>query len=315
MSMTDARLRDAYATCRRVNARHGRSFYLATLLLPAVKRPHVHALYAFARLADDIVDRPGVDAPAARREIADMQARFTTGDRSSPVLLAVHDTVERWRIPLDPFDAFFASMRMDLDHDGYATWAELQDYMRGSAAAIALQTLPILEPAPGLSEIAADYACDLGRAFQLTNFIRDIGEDLGRGRLYLPAEDLAEFGVSRDELEAGHVGARVRRLIAFEIARARELYRVAAHGVRLLHPTSRDCIATALVLYSGILDAVERADYQVLDRRVSVGVARRAAVVAPALRRAHAARRPHHTHHDRVWRTSEKPNSRSSTGA
>jgi phytoene synthase len=155
---------------------------------------------------------------------------------------------------------------------------------------IGLQMVPVLEPT-GPRAIAEPYAIDLGVAFQLSNFIRDVGEDLRRGRVYLPGEDLDLFGVDRERLARGVVDGRVRRLLAFEIARTRELYRAAEPGVRLLHPTSRDCILTAIRLYGGILDEVERADYRVLDRRVSVGPARRALVAVPGLARAYAARR------------------------
>ena len=206
-------------------------------------------------------------------------------------------------------------MRMDLETCEYATWEDLCVYMQGSAAVIGLQMLPILEPRPGMTGVAAPYAADLGRAFQLTNFIRDVGEDLRRGRVYLPKEDMAAFGVSRDDLESGLITAPTRRLLAFEVERARELFRRAEPGIRLLHPTSRDCVRTASTLYAGILDEVERADYQVLDQRVRVGTARRAAVAVPALVRAWRARRPHQIHQARVCSTNENPNAMSSTGA
>ena len=303
-----------YAQARRLNARHGRTYYLATLLLPAEKRLSVHALYGFARHADDVVDGAG-DVASKRAALDRLQSSFDRGGEGMPLLLALHDTIRRWAIPAELFDAFFTSMRRDLDVTDYATWEDLCGYMHGSAAVIGLQMLPVLEPLPGLYDVAAAYAADLGRAFQLTNFIRDVGEDLRRGRLYLPKEDLATFGVTRDALEAGVVDAAARRLLAFEVARARELFRDAAPGIRLLHPTSRDCIRTALSLYRRILDEVERSDYRVLDRRARVGVVTRAAVAAPAAVRAWRARRPHHTHHASVWSTSEKPNARSSTGA
>ena len=303
-----------YAEARRLNAAHGRTYYLATLLLPAPKRPSVHALYGFARHADDIVDGAG-DRDAKRRRLTRLRADFDAGGDDMPLLAAVHDTIRRWQLPRELFDAFFDSMQQDLDVTDYATWEELCGYMHGSAAVIGLQMLPILEPMPGLHDVAAPYAADLGRAFQLTNFIRDVGEDLRRGRLYLPKEDLAAFGVSRDDLEAGVVDGAARQLLAFEVTRARELFRDAAPGIRLLHPTSRDCIRTALSLYRRILDEVERSGYSVLDRRARVGVGTRAAVAAPGLVRAWRARRPHHTHQARVCSTSENPNSRSSTGA
>ena len=308
-------LDSAYDECRRLNAEHGRTYYLATLLLPARKRPAVHALYAFARYADDIVDVGDSSPTETRARLDGLEAAFFDGSDDHPVVMAVRDTVQRWHIPLDLFSAFFASMRMDLDVTEYATWEDLCDYMYGSAAVIGLQMLPILEPAPGMSAVAAPYAADLGRAFQLTNFIRDVGEDLRRGRVYLPKEDLAAFAVARADLESGVVSSDARRLLAFEVQRARELFRRAEPGIRLLHPTSRDCIRTALTLYRGILDEVERNDYAVLDRRAQVGVMRRASVAVPGLVRAWRARRPHHTHHARVWSTSENPNARSSTGA
>jgi phytoene synthase len=305
----------AYDECRRLNARHGRSFYLATLLLPAAKRPAIHALYAFARLADDVVDRPGAERAAAANELADLQQRFRANDESHPVIAAVNDTVDRWDIDRALFDEFFASMRMDLDVTTYATWTELLRYMYGSAAVIGLQTLPILAPTPGLYDAAAPYARDLGLGFQLTNFLRDVGEDLARGRVYVPQQDLAEFGVTETQLHARVVDEPFRRLMAYEIERARGLLSTAAIGIRLLHPTSRDCVRTALRLYAGILDEIERADYRVLDRRVAVGTGRRAAVALPALGRAWWSRRPHQTHHANVCNTNENPNATSSIGA
>jgi 15-cis-phytoene synthase len=187
-------------------------------------------------------------------------------------------------------EAFLASMRMDLTVTQYDTYDDLMTYVYGSAAVIGLEMVPVLEPVVP-REIADPYAADLGIAFQLSNFVRDVGEDLRRGRVYLPMEDLRAFGVTREHLEHGVVDGPVRRLLAFEVARTRELYRSAAAGVRLLHPTSRPCIETALALYGGILDEVERADYDVLRQRVGVGRTRRAAVALPGLARAVAARR------------------------
>jgi 15-cis-phytoene synthase len=290
--MNDNDLDSAYDVCRRINARHGRTYYLATLLLPPAKRPAVHALYGFARWVDDVVDDLGPSTAGQRsHRLAHVRERFLAKDDNHPVLAAVHDTINRWRIDTTLFDRFFASMEMDLHVRDYATWEDLLAYMDGSAAVVGLQLLPVLETVAGTGEAAAPYARDLGLAFQLTNFIRDVGDDLHRDRVYLPKEDLATFGVTRADLDTGTIDAGVRRLLAFEVARARELYRAAAPGIRLLHPSSRDCVRTAFRLYSGILDAVERNDYRVLDRRARVGVGRRAAVAAPAYLRARRARR------------------------
>jgi 15-cis-phytoene synthase len=286
-------LRVSYEACRRRNAAHGRTYYLATLLLPAAKRAAVHALYAFARHADDLVDTvdPMATVESRDRALSRWAEAFRAGDTNDPLLPAVHDTIARYQIPRQLFADFLDAMRMDLTTSSYQTWGDLQGYVHGSAAVIGEQLLPVLGTMPGMREVARPYARDLGVAFQLANFIRDVGEDLRRGRVYLPVDDLAAFGVNRSDLAAGIVDARIRRLLAFEISRARELFRSAEPGIRLLDPASRDCVRTAFTLYGGILDAVEQADYRVLDRRVAVGPARRAQVALPGLVRAIRARR------------------------
>jgi phytoene synthase len=203
---------------------------------------------------------------------------------------AVHDTIVRNNIPLGPFDDFLASMRMDLTTTEYATWDDLLGYMNGSAAAIGSQLLPVLGTVRGAKADAEPYARTLGLAFQLTNFIRDVGEDLTRGRVYLPKEDLAAFGVTTDDLATRKIDANIKALLAFEISRAHELYRSAEPGIELLRPASRDCVRTAFRLYRGILDAIERSGYRVLDRRASVNTPRRLSVAVPAVVRARRAR-------------------------
>lgn len=280
----------SYEACRRLNAAHGRTYYLATLLLPPAERPAVHALYAFARYADEIVDSHPAStweqrAATLDRWSSEFLADLAAGASSDPIGRAVVDSARRWDIPAALFEDFVESMRMDLTVDRYPAYADLERYMWGSAAVIGLQMLPVL----GLvvpREEAAPHAVALGQAFQLTNFLRDIGEDLDRGRVYLPEEDLQAHGLDRDRLAHGVVDGAFRRLMAFEIDRARALYRRAEPGIAMLHPTSRDCVRTAYTLYAGILDEIERADYQVLRGRVRVGAARRVRVAGPRL--AHA---------------------------
>jgi phytoene synthase len=290
--INDPQLRASYRACRAVNAAHGRTFYLATLLLPPAKRPPVHALYGFARRADEIVDAidPALDVAERERQLTEWTDMLVRGTGLDPVMPAVHDTIVRNNIPLGPFDDFLASMRMDLTTSEYATWDDLLGYMNGSAAAIGSQLLPVLGTVRGAAADAEPYARTLGLAFQLTNFIRDVGEDLTRGRVYLPKEDLAAFGVTADDLATRKIDANIKALLAFEISRAHELYRSAEPGIELLHPTSRDCVRTAFRLYRGILDAVERSGYRVLDRRASVSSPRRFAVATPAIVRARRAR-------------------------
>ena len=291
--ITEPELRAAFEQCRRLQAAHGRTYYLATLLLPPAKRPYVWALYGFARYADEFVDSLQAPDPDA---LLTWGAAFLdaltlepgSGRRTDPVSLAMMHTMRRWHIPRAHVEAFLESMRMDIDVSGYATYADLEKYMYGSASVIGLQMLPILEP---VAPEAAPRARALGEAFQMSNFIRDVGEDLERGRVYLPQEDLDLFGVTRETLARGVVTPSVRELLRFEIERTRKLYAFAEPGIDMLHPTSRDCVRTAFVLYGEILDAVERAHYQVLTQRVSVPVTRRLAVALPAARHARAVRR------------------------
>ena len=285
----DPQLRASYALCRSLHAEHGKTYYLATLLLPPAKRPYVHALYGFARYADEIVDDLASTLSAeekaqqlvswGERVLADLE----DGRSDDPVGRALVHTARTWDIPVEHFTAFLTSMRMDLTITGYPTFADLSSYMHGSAAVIGLQMVPILEPQ---DDRAYAHAADLGVAFQLSNFIRDVGEDLRRGRVYLPQQDLDRFGVTRDDLARGTTTAPVRELLRFEVERTRDLYARARAGIDLLHPSSRECIRTAFELYGGILDEVGRADYDVLRRRVRVPVRRRLQVALPAYARA-----------------------------
>ena len=287
--ITDPALRAAYEQCRRLHAEHGKTYYLATLLLPPEKRPYVWALYGFARYADEFVDSlTDPDPQALVTWGSEFLDALSSGTATDPVGAAMLHTMRRWAIPRAHVEAFLDSMRMDITVTEYPTYADLERYMYGSAAVIGLQMLPILEP---VAPEAGARARALGEAFQMSNFIRDVGEDLRRGRIYLPMEDLATFGVTREMLERGVVTSAVRELLKFEVERTRRLYAFAGPGIDMLHPTSRDCVRTAFVLYGGILDAVETAHYQVLTQRVSVPLPDRLKVAVPGLRRARAARR------------------------
>jgi phytoene synthase len=290
--ITDPELRAAFEECRRLHAMHGKTYYLATLLLPPAKRPYVWALYGFARYADEFVDSLEAPDPAAlltwgKAFLDGLRFEPGSGRPTHPVSLAMTHTMRRWHIPRAHVEAFLESMRMDIEVTGYRTYGDLETYMYGSASVIGLQMLPILEP---VAPEAAPRARALGEAFQMSNFIRDVGEDLQRGRVYLPQEDLDLFGVSRETLGRAVVTPSVRELLRFEIERTRKLYAFAGPGIDMLHPTSRDCVRTAFTLYSEILVAVERANYQVLTQRVSVPLTRRLAVALPAARHARTVR-------------------------
>lgn len=297
--ITEPALRAAYTQCRRLNARHGKTYFLATRLLPVERRPAVHALYGFARWADDIVDSLDAGIPPHRRaaDLAALHERLQRGlrdgDSAEPVVLALADTARRYAIDHGHFADFMASMRSDLEVTDYATYDDLYAYMHGSAAVIGLQMLPVLGSVVPREE-AAPHAAALGVAFQLTNFLRDVGEDLDRGRVYLPADLLRAHGVDRGLLHwSRSTGRRDPRITeafrAFEDL-TRGVYREAAPGIAMLEPVSRPCIRTAFVLYGGILDAVAADGYAVLHRRAVVPRRRRAAVAADGLVRLAAAR-------------------------
>lgn len=308
----DPSLHDAYALCRDLNARHGKTYFLATRLLPADKRAGVHALYGFARMVDDIVD---VDVDGSLTEEPSPEHRIAPADRrasdavdevelrvraalngeqlgaspSDQVLRAFVDTVRRYGIPHDYFYAFFHSMRMDIPgtdvfRSKYRTMSELSEYMYGSAAVIGLEMLPILG---ATSADAEAPAAALGEAFQLTNFIRDMGEDLDRDRIYLPTDELAAFDVDEELLRTCRrecrTDPRVDRALAHLIAHTRAVYRLAEPGIELLDPRVRPGMRTALLLYGGILREVEDDGYRVLFKRARVPGWRRLSVAGPRL--------------------------------
>jgi len=296
----DPLLRASYARCRELNAAHGRTYYLATRLLPRGRRPAIHALYGLARLADDIVDTaPAGTAPAevaARLGVVadDLQAGLQAGSSDNSFLAAVVDTVARYRIDPALFSHFFASMRMDLTVTDYRDRSALDAYMYGSAEVIGLQVLPVLGTVVPVAE-AEPYAAALGKAFQLTNFLRDVGEDLDRGRVYLPADELAAFGVDRAVLQwcRDHrkTDSRVAAALACQHAITRSVYAYAKTGIAMLDPVSRPCVATAFALYGEILDRIEDRGFAVFAERARVGPLRRIQVAGPALVQALWARR------------------------
>ncbi|MDX6764116.1 phytoene/squalene synthase family protein, partial [Streptomyces sp. F8] len=302
--ITDPVLRAAYRRCRALNAAHGKTYFLATRLLPVERRPAVHALYGFARWADDIVDStaPGAGDGLRGARLAALERRLDEGlrrgDGGEPVVAALADTARRYAIDHRHFQDFMAAMRSDLVVTAYPTYADLRRYMHGSAAVIGLQMLPVLGTVVPREE-AEPHAAALGVAFQLTNFLRDVGEDLDRGRVYLPEDLLAGYGVERDLLYwCRRTGRQDHRVLAalreFE-ALTRGVYRQARPGLAMLDPVSRPCIRTAYVLYGGILDAVARDGHAVLHRRAVVSRRRRASVAAGALVRV-AAIRVRHPH-------------------
>ena len=264
-------LEASYENCRKLNKRYGTTYYWSTSLLPRVKRHHVHALYGLCRYADDIVDDLG-PAPLAAREraLAEFGEAFfagvAAGRSDHPVLKAVVHTVRAFDIDPDCVRRFLRSMTMDLSVETYETFDDLLDYMDGSAAVIGEMMLPILEPLDGA---ALGHARDLGVAFQLSNFWRDVGEDLRRRRVYIPQEDIRKFGAEQ-ALAERRVTPEWVELMRFEIDRTRAYYASADLGIPMLPPVGARCIAGARRLYSGILEHIEAAGYDVFTARVRV---------------------------------------------
>ena len=280
-----------YAECARLTREYGTTYYWGAVLLGRQSQRQVHAVYALCRLADDIVDDapsvagspsvPGPELTGTAARLAAFRDAFTgalaAGTSPDPVLAAVADTALRAGIDPECFDRFFSAMAMDLTRSRYESFADLCGYMEGSAAVIGEMMLPVLRPT---DPAAREPARSLGFAFQLTNFLRDVAEDLDRGRVYLPQDDLARFGVDPFQRRADRAWGD---FLAFQIARNRELYRQADAGIALLPPRSARCVATARRLYAQILDRIEAADYDVFATRVRVPTWRKAGTAARIL--------------------------------
>ena len=283
--ITDPDLRASYEECKRLNALHGKTYFLATLLLPKAKRPFVHALYGFARYADEIVDDLASELSIEEKAEAlstwgdGVLSDLKKGTSDDHVGRALIDTVKRFDIPHEHFEAFLHSMTMDLTVQEYETYEDLLEYVYGSAAVIGLEMVPILGP---LHNDAFEAAKKLGIAFQLANFIRDIDEDLDRGRVYLPIKELAQFGVTREMLEERVLTPEIIDALKFQIARVRQLQNEAAPGIAMLEPTSRPCIEAASTLYCGIVDEVEKIGYDIFNQRAKTSTPRRIRVAGTA---------------------------------
>ena len=283
--ITDPDLRASYEECKRLNALHGKTYFLATLLLPKAKRPFVHALYGFARYADEIVDDLASELSVEEKAEAlstwgnTVLSDLKKGTSQDHVGRALIDTVKRFDIPHEHFEAFLHSMTMDLTVQEYETYEDLLEYVYGSAAVIGLEMVPILGP---LHKDAFGAAEKLGIAFQLANFIRDVDEDLDRGRVYLPIKELAQFGVTREMLEERVLTPEIIEALKFQIARVRQLQAEAAPGIAMLEATSRPCIEAASTLYCGIVDEVEKIGYDIFNQRAKTSKARRIRVAGGA---------------------------------
>jgi phytoene synthase len=260
----------SYAHCVTLAAREAGNFYHAFRLLPADQRRAMCALYAFMRLADDLADGPEPcetkrSALATwRRQLHDALA----GTYAHPIHPALHDTLTRFAIPARYLEDVLDGVEMDLDTAGYDTFADLYRYCYRVASAVGLACIHVW----GFSdERALEHAESAGIALQLTNILRDLKEDAGRGRIYLPREDLARFGYSAEDLKQGVRNEPFRNLMRFEAERAYAHYRAAEPLAPLLPPAGRAVFLAMLRTYRALLDKIVARDYDVFSRRVRVG--------------------------------------------
>lgn len=265
----DVRLDDGYRICRDMTRAHSKTFYLSSVFLGPAKRRAVWAVYAFCRTADDIVDRI---APAGERlDAIDAWERQLIasyeGRAADPVFVAFADAARRFEIPIEPALDLLRGARMDVTIRRYETYDDLREYCYLVASTVGLLVMPILGT---LSPEAVRHGIALGRAMQMTNILRDVGEDARMGRIYLPAEDLRRFGCAESAVAAGVVDGAFVELMRFEIARVRAMYAEAEPGIALLAPRSRYTVRLALSLYRGILDRIEANRYDVFSRRAYV---------------------------------------------
>jgi 15-cis-phytoene synthase len=261
-----AQLEQAYRHCEAMTAEHSRSFYAASALLPAGRRRAVRALYAFCRTTDDIVDHPD-DYVYGVLQTWRERALSWHPPQHDLVALAWADTRAHYHIPQRYAEQLIDGVARDLVQKRYQSFEDLATYCYGAASTVGLMSMHIV----GFeSDEAVPYAIKLGVALQLTNILRDVGEDWRRGRLYLPLDELAAFGLSEDDIAAGTVDDRWRAFMEFQVARARQLYEEAWPGIAKLDGKGRVAIAAAAAFYRAILDDIERHDYDVFNRRARV---------------------------------------------
>lgn len=277
---TLAPLEDAYELCRQITAEYSKTFYLGTLLMPEEKRRAIWAIYVWCRRTDELVDGPKADqtTDATLDQWEQHLESLFAGHPIEDVDVALVDTLERFPIGIQPFRDMIAGQRMDLYRSRYETFEELELYCYRVAGTVGLMTTPVMGvdrsclSAPWVQSVTSPEpeAVALGIANQLTNILRDVGEDARRGRIYLPLEDLARFQYSEKDLLNGVVDDRWRQLMQFQIARARRFFTEAEQGISLLSPDARFPVWSALMLYRGILNIIEKNQYDVFQKRAYV---------------------------------------------
>ncbi len=278
-----ATLQDAYEACRKETAQWAKTFYLGTMLLPPLKRRAIWAIYVWCRRTDELMDSPEAQARSVN-ELSDRLDKWEERTRAifdgqvqDGLGAVMADTISRYPQSIKPYLDMIEGQRMDLHRHRYATFEELELYCYRVAGTVGLMTQGVMGLDPAYTTAPwsscpdpSNAAIALGIANQLTNILRDVGEDRGRGRIYIPQEDLEHFGYTEEDLMAGKVNSRWKELMAFQLQRAREWFSRSEEGVRLLSADARWPVWTSLMLYRGILDAIEQLDYDVFNNRAYV---------------------------------------------
>ncbi|HEX6035812.1 MAG TPA: phytoene/squalene synthase family protein [Anaerolineales bacterium] len=271
----DAALRKAYRQAEKITSQHSKSFYFASGLLPEEKRSAVRALYAFCRTVDNIVDESSEVEQDAQLEYWRTMVETASYAKDDLIAAAWADTLTRYHIPRHYALQLIDGVARDLLQSRYQTFGELATYCYGVASTVGLMSMYIV----GFhSNDAVPYAIKLGVALQMTNILRDVGEDYRNGRLYLPREELAFYGIQESDIAQGRVTENWRQFMRFQIDRTRQLYEESWQGVKMLERDGQLAIGAASVFYQGILDEIEKNDYDVFNRRATLstwGKARR----------------------------------------
>ncbi len=274
-------LEDSYAHCRRVARTRARNFYYSFVLLAREQRDAMCAVYAFMRYCDDLSDEPGANRASIEQWRGALDEALAGRTDAHPVLPAFHDTVSRYRIPPQYFHKTIDGVASDLEPRSFESFAQLYRYCYQVASTVGLTTVHIF----GFdSPEALPLAEKCGIAFQMTNILRDVREDAERGRIYLPAEDLARFGVREQDIRAGVRTPEFIGLMDFETSRARSYYQESQPLVNLVDRRSRASLAALIAIYSRLLDRIERSNYDVFSRRISVPVWEKLGIVLRGLR-------------------------------
>ncbi|MGB5636241.1 MAG: 15-cis-phytoene synthase CrtB [Waterburya sp.] len=273
---------EAYEICRQITAEYAKTFYLGTLLMPKEKSKAIWAIYAWCRLTDELVD--GAKARYTTKEtLAEWEKQLESIFAGYPVDdtdVALVDTIQNYPMGIQPFRDMIAGQRMDLIRNRYQTFEELKLYCYRVAGTVGLMSNAVLGIGADFNgvpwqkdqpiHVPRDEAIALGMAMQLTNILRDVGEDLQRDRIYLPMEDLHAFGYTEQDLLAGVMDDRWKGIMKFQIKRAREYYKQAEIGIRYLIRDSRLPVWASLMLYQGILNEIEANNYDVFNKRAFV---------------------------------------------